>query len=230
MSRSTVGVILAGGKGTRFTGESPKQFALLGGQPVLTYSVDAMQACDAVDAILLVVPADQIETVQSWVDTYHWKKVTAILAGGDQRPDSVRAALAACDEAAFDNILLHDAARPLLPQEVIQNVVSALEAEQAATAAIPVTDTIVRADSDECVTETPDRSALWQVQTPQGFHLDTLKAAYRIADTADAPAFTDDGAVVRYAFPEISVKLVPGSRRLMKLTYPDDLTLLSALL
>ena len=230
MSRSTVGVVLAAGKGSRFTGETPKQFALLSNKPVLAYSVDAMQACDAVNAILLVVPADRIETVQSWVQAYRWNKVTAVISGGEQRFDSTRAALAACDAAAFDNILLHDAARPLLSQEVLRNVITALETEPAVTAAVPVTDTVVRADADAFVAETPDRATLWAVQTPQGFHLDTLQEAYRRIDPADLPKFTDDTAVVRHVFPHISVKLVSGDRKLMKLTYPEDLTLLSALL
>ena len=230
MSRSTVGVVLAAGKGTRFTCETPKQFAKLGEKPVLAYSVDAMQACDAVDAIVLVVPADQIKTVQSWVESSHWKKVKAVISGGEQRFDSTRAALAACDDAAFENILLHDAARPLLSQDVLHRIIAALSSAEAVTAAIPVTDTVVRADTDGFVAETPNRSTLWAVQTPQGFHLDTLKEAYRLVSPEKLPGFTDDTAVVRHVFPHISVKLVPGDRKLMKLTYPEDLTLLSALL
>ncbi|MBR3289951.1 MAG: 2-C-methyl-D-erythritol 4-phosphate cytidylyltransferase, partial [Clostridia bacterium] len=121
-------------------------------------------------------------------------------------------------------------ARPLLSQEVLERIISALNESKAVTAAIPVTDTVVRADADAFVAETPDRSLLWQVQTPQGFDLYTIKEAYRRIDPAELPRFTDDGGVVRHVFPEIAVKLVPGSRRLMKLTYPEDLTLLSALL
>ena len=230
MSRSTIGVVLAAGKGSRFTGESPKQFALLGDKPVLAYSVDAMQACDAVDAILLVAPADAVERVQSWVETFHWTKVKAVVPGGEQRYDSTRAAVAACGEGKFDNILLHDAARPLLSQDVLRGVIAALDSAEAVTAAIPVTDTIVRADADGFVTETPDRATLWAVQTPQGFRLDTLQEAYCRISPVDLPNCTDDTAVVRHVFPQVSVKLVPGDRRLMKLTYPDDLTLLSALL
>ena len=230
MSRRTVGVVLAAGKGSRFTGDTPKQFALLGEKPMLAYSVDAMQASSEVDAILIVAPSDRVGAVKQMVEASHWSKTFAVIPGGEQRFDSTRAALSACEGASFDNILLHDAARPLLSQDLLHRVIAGLDSAEAVTAAVPVTDTVVRADADGSIAETPDRATLWAVQTPQGFHLDTLKEAYRRVSPADLPKFTDDTAVVRHVFPHIGVKLIPGDRKLMKLTYPEDLSLLSALL
>lgn len=230
MSRNTVGVVLAAGKGTRFTDETPKQFVRLGDKPVLAHSVDAMQACGVIDAIVIVTSADRVEEVRDMTKAFRWSKVTAVIPGGERRFDSTRAALSVYDDTVFDNILLHDAARPLLSQEVLHSIVASLQTEKAVTAAIPVTDTVVRADAQNAVLETPDRTTLWQVQTPQGFDLYTIQEAYRRIDPAELPRFTDDTAVVRHVFPHIPVKLVPGSRRLMKLTYPEDLALLSALL
>ncbi len=199
-------VVVAGGSGTRFG--RPKQLALLGDRRVIDRSVQAMrQGTSGV----VVVGSGEVGTVDSLA-------VDAVVAGGQSRSASVRAGLAALPPSAT-HVMIHDAARPLVPAEVVGAVIDAMTAgAPAVVPVIPVTDTLRSVDGG-----TVDRSRLVAVQTPQGFDLETLRAAHR--SQADA---TDDAGIIEAA--GTAVTHVDGSPRNLKITFPDDLIVAEALI
>jgi 2-C-methyl-D-erythritol 4-phosphate cytidylyltransferase len=226
----TVAVVLAGGTGQRFGGSRPKQLHLLAGKPLIEHSVAAFQAAPGVEEILLVLPAPFAEQVRGLLGQY--AKLTSIIEGGVARSDSTRCAIAALgpDEC---NVLLHDAARPLIDQQIIADCVAALQTSAAVGVAAPSPDTIVVV-SDGVMTGMPRRESLRRCQTPQGFRLSVIRKAHQLAladpDFTDAAAATDDcGVVLRY-LPDIPVRVVPGSERNIKITYPADLAVAETLL
>lgn len=227
--KKTLGVVLAGGKGNRFTGDVPKQFLELAGKPVFLHSVLAFQASDRIDGITVVVPAGYESEVKELLSRHGVTKTVAVTCGGAERQDSVKSALNVGLQGRFDRVLLHDAARPLLSVEVIARLCDALETNRAATAALPVTDTVAVTENGETIAAVPDRRTLWQIQTPQGFCLYTLAEAYARLSPAVLAACTDDCGVVRAFLPDESAALVEGDRKLQKLTYPEDLAVLTAL-
>lgn len=225
----TLGVVLAAGKGNRFTQDTPKQFTLLAGQPVFLHAAVAFEQSPLIDGIALVVPAGREDEVSKALTDAGISKTVAVIPGGCERQDSVKAAINAGLNGFFDQILLHDAARPLLSDAVIARVCEALKTAPAATAALPVTDTVAQTENGKNIAAIPDRSTLWQIQTPQGFNLYTLAEAYARLSPAVLAACTDDCGVVRAYLPSAPVVLAKGDRRLLKLTYPEDLVLLEAL-
>jgi ribitol-5-phosphate 2-dehydrogenase (NADP+) / D-ribitol-5-phosphate cytidylyltransferase len=227
----TVAVVLAGGTGTRFGGGKPKQLHVLAGKPLIEHSVAAFQAAPGVDEILLVMAADFAGQVRSQLAAGQYGKVVGVIEGGVARADSTRCAIAALG-ASECNVLLHDAARPLIDQQIIAECVTALETSAAVGVAAPTTDTIVVV-SDGVMTGMPRRESLRRCQTPQGFRLSVLRKAHELA-LAD-PGFTgaaatdDCGVVLRY-LPDIPVRVVPGSEHNIKITYPADLDVAEVLL
>jgi 2-C-methyl-D-erythritol 4-phosphate cytidylyltransferase len=228
----TVAVVLAGGTGQRFGGGQPKQLHALAGKPLIEHSVAAFQAAPGIDEILLVLPAPFVEPVRGLLGAGQYAKVTGIIEGGVARADSTRCAIAALgpDEC---NVLLHDAARPLIDQQIIADCVAALQTSAAVGVAAPSPDTIVVV-SEGVMTGMPRRETLRRCQTPQGFRLSVLRQAHQLAradpDFTDPAAATDDcGVVLRY-LPEVPVRVVPGSERNIKITYPADLDVAEALL
>jgi 2-C-methyl-D-erythritol 4-phosphate cytidylyltransferase len=160
-----------------------------------------------------------------------YPKVTGVIEGGVTRTDSTRCAIAALG-AAECNVLFHDAARPLLDQRIITDCVTALVTDRAIGVAVPSSDTIVEV-TDGVITGMPRRDSLARCQTPQGFRLSVIRQAYQLAD-AD-PGFplrpaTDDCGIVHRYLPDVQVRLVPGSERNIKITYPGDLALAETLL
>jgi 2-C-methyl-D-erythritol 4-phosphate cytidylyltransferase len=227
----TVAVVLAGGMGQRFGGDRPKQLRVLAGRTLLEHSVAAFEQAPGVDAIAIVMPAGLAGQAREQFAAGGHPKVTAVVDGGATRTDSTRCAIAAlgADEC---NVLFHDAARPLLDQRIIADCVSALATDRAIGVAVPSSDTIVEV-TDGVVTGMPRRDTLARCQTPQGFRLSVIRRAYELADAdpgfADRPATDDCGIVLRY-LPDVPVRLVPGSERNIKVTYPHDLDVAEALL
>jgi len=253
----TVAVVLAGGTGQRFGGELPKQLHVLGGRTLVEHSVAAFDQAPGVDSILVVMPAGLPAAARErFLAAAGYPKVTRVIEGGVTRTDSTRCAIAALSQAeaagaqagtqdqaqdqdqarAHDdgdtNVLFHDAARPLLDQRIIADCVAALATDQAIGVAVPSSDTIVEV-SDGLVTGMPRRDALARCQTPQGFRLSVIRQAYRLADAdpdfGQRPATDDCGIVHRY-LPAVPVRLVRGSERNIKITYPGDLDVAEALL
>jgi ribitol-5-phosphate 2-dehydrogenase (NADP+) / D-ribitol-5-phosphate cytidylyltransferase len=225
----TVAVVLAGGTGQRFGGDRPKQLHVLAGRTLLEHSVAAFERAPRVDTIMIVMPAGLAgEASEQFTGT--GSKVATVIEGGATRTDSTRCAIAALGDDEC-NVLFHDAARPLVDQRIIADCVSALGTDRAIGVAVPSSDTIVEV-TDGVVTGMPRRETLARCQTPQGFRLSVIRRAYELAD-AD-PAFerqaTDDcGIVLRY-LPDVPVRLVPGSERNIKITYPHDLDVAETLL
>jgi 2-C-methyl-D-erythritol 4-phosphate cytidylyltransferase len=228
----TVAVVLAGGMGLRFGGDRPKQLHVLAGRTLVEHSVAAFEQAPGVAAITIVMPPGLASQAQKqFVDSGDHPKVTGVIEGGVTRTDSTRCAIAALGPGEC-NVLFHDAARPLLDQRIIADCISALATAQAIGVAIPSSDTIVEV-ADGMVTRMPRRETLQRCQTPQGFRLSVIRRAYKLADADPAfpqrPATDDCGIVLRY-LPDVPVRLVPGSERNIKVTYPDDLEVAEALL
>src|SRR5712691_2815362 len=227
----TVAVVLAAGSGQRFGGGLPKQLRMLAGRTLIEHSVAAFQDAPGIDAILVVTNRYLTARITALLAAGCHAKVTGVIEGGVTRTDSTRCAIAALGEDDCD-VLFHDAARPLIDQQTIAACVDALATDRAIGVTVPSSDTIVEA-VDGMVTRMPIRDLLLRCQTPQGFRLSVIAAAYRLA--AADPAFsesaaTDDcGVVLRY-LPDVPIRAVPGSERNIKITYPIDLDVAELLL
>jgi len=210
-----VALLVAAGRGERLGTGGPKAFVMLGGRPMLQWSVDALSAVDEVERIVVALPPG--------VDA---PPGTIGVPGGDARSQSVRAALREAGDA--DVVLVHDAARPMVTPELIRDCLATLAAHDcdAAIAATPVTDTIKESHGEEVV-RTLDRSCLWAVQTPQVFTRRALERALDCADE-DLAAATDDASLVESGGG--TVRLVPAPRENMKVTTPLDLRVAELLL
>jgi len=215
-------VLVAAGSGERFGGKRPKAFANLAGRPLVAESIARLDASPWVEAIVVVAPADWEEPTILLAEELGAGSLRAVVTGGATRTDSVRAGLAEVPaEAAV--VVVHDAARPLLSDEVVERVVTALGEEwDAAVPALPLADTVKRAEG-EAVAETVDRTGLHAAQTPQAFAADVLRRA--LAGAGDA---TDCAGLVEAAGGR--VRLVEGDRRLLKVTTPADLGFVETLL
>ncbi len=210
-------VLAAAGRGERLALDRPKAFAQLAGRPLLAESLERLEASPWVDALVVVAPPEWEEPVILLAEELGCGKVVAAVAGGASRTDSVRIGVAEVpDDAAV--VLVHDAARPLLPEEVVGRVVEALnEGWDGAVPGLPLADTIKRVRGG-AVEETLARDELVAVQTPQGFVASVLREA--IAGSGDA---TDCSALVEARGGR--VKVVAGDPRLLKVTTPEDLAL-----
>ncbi len=227
----TVAVVLGGGSGERFGTGLPKQLLPLAGQPMIEYSVAAFEQAPGVHAILVVMAARYARQVAELLAAGGYSKLQGVIAGGSTRTESSRRAIAELGEQDCD-VLFHDAARPLVDQEIIAACVAALAGHRAIGVAIPSSDTIVEV-SDGVITAMPRRDRLARCQTPQGFRLSVIRRGYQLAQAdpefAGLPATDDCGIVLRY-LPDVAVHLVPGSEQNMKITYPADLAIAEALL
>ena len=208
-------VIVAAGSASRMGGID-KVMAPLGGEPMIVRTVRAFQQCDAISEIVIVTREDLIQTIAGL--TRAMPKVIAIVAGGKTRQESVHLGL----NALSGNVKLaaiHDGARPFITWQLIDWVVRTANAYGAAAPAIPVKDTIKEVQGF-VVKSTPDRSALRAVQTPQVFDFDMLRAALKKAELDGAEVTDDCSAVERMG---MSVKIVEGDERNIKITTPLDL-------
>ena len=217
-------VIVAAGRGERLGGDRPKAFAKLNGRALLAESLERLEASDWIDSIVVMAPEGWKEPAILLAEELGTGKVSASVSGGATRTESVRAGVAEVPEEALV-VLVHDAARPFLPGDVIERVLAPLgEGWDGAVPALPVADTLKRADPDEAVAETVDRSSLYAVQTPQAFLADVLRKALA-GDVEDA---SDCAALVEAQGGR--VKLVDGDRRLVKVTTAEDLAFVASLL
>jgi 2-C-methyl-D-erythritol 4-phosphate cytidylyltransferase/2-C-methyl-D-erythritol 2,4-cyclodiphosphate synthase len=207
-------VVVAAGSGTRAGPGGAKQWRAVAGKPAVRWSVEAFLAAGA-DEVVVVIAQDAADlAADALAGLPRWRAV----AGGETRSQSVRnglAALAGDDETV---VLIHDAARPLLTGEAIGRLLAALESAPAAILALPLADTLKREGPGQAIVETPSRAGLWRAQTPQGFRLGALNAAFAAWPQGEEP--TDEAMVVERAGG--AVTLVPGDPALAKLTYVED--------
>ncbi len=209
----TVGLIVAAGSGERAGGALPKQYRLLGGKALVTHCVDAFRKHPAIDRIVVVIGAGQDELLMQALDGH---EVDAVAIGGRERQASVQAGLDAITAmGGAERVLIHDAARPLIPLSVIDRLIAALDSHPGAVPTLPVVDTLARAESG--LGDTVDRSQLVRVQTPQAFHFDVILAAHR---NWTGHAATDDAQMARAS--GFAVQLVEGDPMLDKITHAED--------
>lgn len=205
---TTTAILVAAGRGTRAGGDIPKQWQRLGHQCVADHAIATFASHPAVNHVVLVIHADD-------ADSNHWTDIDGLIVvhGGATRSQSVKNGLDAAP-AGTQTVLIHDAARPHIRSGVIDDVLAALDGHAAAAPALPVTDTLWSGDAGK-VDGTIPRDGLFRAQTPQGFRLNALLAAY-----AAHPEATDDVTIARLA--GLDVAIVPGDEDNMKITGPDD--------
>ena len=214
-------VLAAAGRGERLGSDRPKAFARLGGRPLLAESLERLEGSDWIDQIVIAAPPDWEEPSILVAEEIAATKVSSAVRGGDSRSESVRLALAEVPEDAAV-VLVHDAARPLLPDEVIERVLGPLsEGWEGVVPALRVSDTVKRVEGDR-VLETLRRDDLVAVQTPQAFLADTLRRAV----SGDVSSATDCASLVESQGGR--VKVVEGDPRLVKVTDADDLALVES--
>ena len=215
-------VIVAAGSASRMGGID-KVMAPLGGEPMIVRTVRAFQNCDSITSIVIVTREDLIRPISELCS--EMDKVTAVVAGGSSRQESVHLGLNALPKGT-KLAAVHDGARPLISWQVIDRVVRAANTYGAAAPAIPVKDTI-KVVAGGLVQETPDRARLQAVQTPQVFDFDLLRGALKKAE-ADGASVTDDCSAVERT--GMKIKIVEGDERNLKVTTPMDLKIAELLL
>jgi 2-C-methyl-D-erythritol 4-phosphate cytidylyltransferase len=224
MTQKIIGIILAGGSGSRFGGNVPKQFAKLAGRLVIEHTVDVFQKSAHIDEIIVVTRQDYAEFVWELAQKNRWTKLSKVVNGGADRFDSTNSALTAME--GYDGaakVLFHDAVRPLVTNEILKRCVAALDVFKAVDVVIPSADTLVQVDDAGCITSIPARASMRRGQTPQGFWLETIRAAYKNALATGRRSFTCDCGVVRAMLPGTEVITVEGAESNLKLTTPADL-------
>ena len=222
-----VALLPAAGRGLRMGGSVPKQFLSLGGEPLIIQSLRMLQAASVVDQIILAVPPADVEYCErEIVLRQRFTKVTGVVAGGAERQDSVRYALAQVPSST-DIVLIHDAVRPFVTLRMIDEVVAAARKDGAAITALPMRDTVKQVRTDGTIERTVDRAPLWLAQTPQAFRRDWIETAHRKAH-AEGVRATDDASLVEWL--GYLVTVVEGSGENIKVTRPEDLVIGEAIL
>ena len=221
-------IIVAGGSGKRMGMAIKKQYILLNKKEVLAHTLEVFNKSTLIDAIILVVSKEEIEKVKiEIVEKYALHKVKKIVAGGAERQDSVYNGLMATSEDT-KYVMIHDGARPFIKEAVLKKALEVTLEKEATVVAVPVKDTIKIVDNKENkVIDTPDRSTLWSIQTPQTFTKELLLKAYEYAKT-EGLVVTDDSMLVE-AYGK-SVYIVEGDYTNIKITTPEDLIIGEALL
>ena len=233
-----IAVILAGGIGARVGGNTPKQLLpLQDGKSVLEHAVDAFEQSPYIDEVCIVMHPDYIMHAEQMLLANAWQKFRHIIPGGKERwESSVNAILAftpyTLHPTPITNLLLHDAARPIVSQEIIARVCEALEEHEAVTVAVPSTDTVYEM-VDGKVARIPQRSTIMRAQTPQAFRLELIAEAYAKAlgvDICDIQACsacnlpaTDDCGVVYEHMPQVPIYIVEGEEQNKKITFKEDI-------
>lgn len=221
-------IVAAAGRGERLGPGAPKALRLLAGEPILVHAVRSLVAAPSVDLVVVAAPPDDVSEVRALLaDVVPDRVGFVVVPGGDTRQQSVRHALLVLPDDV-DVVLVHDAARALVPAALVETVIAAVRAGSGAVIpGLPVSDTVKRA-VDGTVTDTVDRAGLWSIQTPQGFSRVVLMAAYESPSAATAGPATDDAGLVERMGGVVAV--VPGSEEAFKVTRPIDLLLAEALL
>ncbi len=220
-NKQKVAAIIAAAGDSRRMGGADKLFAPIAGRPVLARVIDVFEKCKSIDQIIVVVSLKNVEKCRRLVASEKWSKVAEVCPGGKQRQDSVAEGLKKLKYAAW--VVIHDGARPLVTNDLIEKGLEAAKETGAAAAAVPVTDTIKVAGADDIVRQTLPRQNLRAVQTPQVFRIDVIQNSYRHAP-GEA---TDDASLVEKA--GYKVKLYPGSYDNIKITTPADLAIAEVL-
>lgn len=217
-------IVLAAGSGSRMKSKTKKQFMEIKGKPVIWYSLFEFEK-SRVDEIILVTGKEDIDYCKKEiVEKYNLKKIKNVVAGGSERYESVYNGL---KEVTGNIVLIHDGARPLINNEIIERSIEGTIKSDACVVGVPVKDTIKRADKEGYIIDTPSRSELWITQTPQSFKTDLVKMAYKkmkeeLEKGNTTLNITDDAMVVE-EFTTNQVRFVQGDYKNIKVTTPEDI-------
>jgi 2-C-methyl-D-erythritol 4-phosphate cytidylyltransferase len=214
----TYAIILAGGRGLRLASKTPKQFLPLGSKPVIAWSLELCETLREIDHVLVVVPVDFIPEIASIIRSHHISKYIRTVPGGSTRQESAYNAISSINYTDDDTLIFHDAARPFVSAETMQNCIAAAQEHGAAAAYVPVHDTIAEIDHD-FVSSVPNRDRIYYAQTPQGFRYSTIKASHEKARESGL-ASTDDVSLVLAA--GFRVKMIDGDYSNFKITTDYD--------
>lgn len=220
MSRDVGAIVVAAGRGTRFGSATPKQYLDLGGAPVLLHALRPFVSHPEVAQVVVVLPAEDAAAPPDWLHAL-CGDLLSITIGGDDRAGSVAAGLAAL-RAECSVVLVHDGARPFPPRGAIDAGIRSARDGHAAVPAVPVAETLKRADDFGRILATVSREGLWRAQTPQAFPRHLLERAHAAGRTQGIPA-TDDAMLVELLGERVD--LLPGDARNLKITTADDLAL-----
>ncbi|TFB09169.1 2-C-methyl-D-erythritol 4-phosphate cytidylyltransferase [Candidatus Atribacteria bacterium MT.SAG.1] len=215
-----VALIAAAGKGKRMNARISKPFIPISGKPILAYTIEKFEKCILIDKIYLVVSPEEKEICRkNIILKYNFSKVQALIDGGETRQNSIYNGLKALDKDT-DIVVIHDGARPLVDETIIQKSIEKAQKYGAAIAAIPIKDTVKKSERNFFINKTLNRKEIWRAQTPQTFKYDLILPAYHKA-YKDKYLTTDDAAIVeRYGH---KVKLIIGSEENIKITTPFDI-------
>lgn len=239
--RPTVGVVLAGGTGARVGARVPKQLLEIAGVPIIERTIAAFDSSPDIDDVVVVMVPGFSPEIERIVQAGGYRKVSRVLDGGSSRTESTYRALRALEGrpptgaeapdggAADCTVLLHDAVRPLVNHRVIGECARALATHEAVTVAVQSSDTMLVVEGDT-ISDVPSRASLRRAQTPQGFRLATIRAAYERAMADPDFVATDDAAVVLRYLPGVPVHVVPGSEDNIKITHAGDIALAETLM
>ena len=218
-SPTVCAVIAAAGLSRRFSGETKKQFAELGGRPLVTWCLSAMETSELVADVVVAVPEDEMERSRGLFASFGFEKISAVVAGGASRHESVRNGFSAAPDEA-EALLVHDAARPFVDRETIRRAIDGCGETGACVCAVPVSDTLKEADGEgRFVLGTVSRERLWRAQTPQVFSREVFRKICS-SGGADALSATDEAALAEAA--GVRVKMVEGSGLNMKVATRED--------
>jgi 2-C-methyl-D-erythritol 4-phosphate cytidylyltransferase len=222
-----VAIVVAAGKGTRIGGNRPKQFLELGGIPIIIHTLRRFEQCDAINEVIVVLPADATAGFVSLAERFGLRKVSQAIAGGATRAQSVLRGLNAISSAEI--VAIHDGVRPFVTPEEIEGVLNAARASGAAVLVSPVSDTI-KEIADGSIARTLPRANLRRALTPQCFRFDVLKQAYDQLDEFEAEGIdvTDDSLLVERL--GLKIAAVEGSASNIKITGPEDIVLAKGIL
>ena len=214
-------IVLAAGQGKRMHTKIQKQFLEIRGYPVLYYSLRCFQESPLIEDIILVTGEDSVFYCQKKiVEKYGFTKVAKVIPGGKERYDSVYQGLFACENS--DYVLIHDGARPFITEEILERGLEGAKETGACAVGMPSKDTVKIADESGFIAETPDRSRVWLIQTPQIFQYKLIRNAHESIRTRDMSNVTDDAMVVEQET-GVKVCLAEGSYQNIKITTPEDL-------
>lgn len=217
-------IIVAAGTGSRTESTELKQFRWVAGKPMLLHSLQAFQARKDVAMVVCVLPREHLGDPPPWLFQSDAGRLL-LSVGGRNRTESVANGMEDLP-AECEIVIVHDAARPLVSGETVSRVIDEARAGNVAVAALPVTDTLKRVDSDNKVVVTVDRDGLWRAQTPQGFPRKILEQAHRDAREVNRTA-GDDAALCEHM--DARIVIVRGSERAVKITTESDFALVEAL-
>ncbi|MGQ9603419.1 MAG: 2-C-methyl-D-erythritol 4-phosphate cytidylyltransferase [bacterium] len=214
-------VIVGAGEGSRMGGNTRKQFTKIDGKPIFAFTIEVFESTTEIDHIVAVVPSDLVEWMKrEVVKAYGFKKIHAVVGGGETRQESVLRGLEAV-KPGTEFVIVHDAVRPLVNPTLVERVLDAAHKTGAAITAVPARDTVKQVESGQVV-GTLDRRLLWLSQTPQCFRYDLLLSAHRGA-ASEKLNFTDDASLVEHYGTKVTVAV--GSYANLKITSPEDLPL-----